>query len=250
MKIAVVGATGTVGRHVVQRAAGNGHEVVALSRSRGINVLDADALAHALTGVDVVIDVMNPPAQELAQAAAFFSEAVRTLHRVGAARNVQHLVTLSIVGIDSAPFGYFAAKLAQERAVMAGPIPSTVLRATQFHEFPAQLVSGARDGSEAPVLDLRVQTVAARTVADVLVEVAEGAPQGRAQDLAGPEKADLVALARRFVEHRGLSIRVRPDAEAVAGMPPEALIPGDKARIAGPTFEEWLSSEDAPTLSR
>ncbi len=249
MKIAVVGATGTVGRHVVQRAVAAGHDVVALSPSRGINVLDADALAHALAGVDVVIDVMNPPAKEQAQAAAFFSEAARTLQRVGAVRNVRHLVTLSIVGIDSAPFGYYAAKLAQERAVMAGPIPSTVLRATQFHEFPAQLISRTRDGSEAPVFDLRVQTVAARTVANVLVEVAEGAPQGRAQDLAGPEKADLVALARRFVEYRGIPIRVRPDAEAVAGIPPDALIPGDKARIAGPTFEEWLTSEDAATLS-
>jgi hypothetical protein len=112
-----------------------------------------------------------------------------------------HLVTLSVIGIDRTPFGYYAAKLAQER-----------------------------------------------TVAAVLVELAEGAPPGRAPDLAGPQEADLVALARRFVEYRGMSVTVHPDAEAVAGMPPRALIPDDGTRIEGPTFEEWLASDDAAAL--
>jgi hypothetical protein len=99
------------------------------------------------------------------------------------------------------------------------------------------------------VLDLRpVQTVAARTVAEALLGVAEAAPAGRAPDLAGPQQADLVALARAFVQHRGEAITVHPDAESVAGVPPGALLPGDGARIQGPAFEEWLASDDAAAL--
>ena len=152
------------------------------------------------------------------------------------------------MGSTAPSFGYYAAKLAQERAVAAGPVPSTIMRATQFHELPAQLIARTRAGAEARVFDVRVRTVAARTVARVLVELAEGAPRGRAQDLAGPEEADLVALARRFVERRRLSLEVRADAQSVPGIPPGALLPFDDARIEGPTFEEWLESEDAAAL--
>jgi hypothetical protein len=74
-------------------------------------------------------------------------------------------MTLPITGIDKTSFGYYAAKLEHERAAASGPVPSTVMRATQFHELPAQLIAITRHDSQAHVLDLRpVQIVAARTV--------------------------------------------------------------------------------------
>jgi hypothetical protein len=94
-----------------------------------------------------------------------------------------------------------------------------------------------------------VQSVAARTVAAMLLEVAEGAPRGRAPDLAGPQQADLVALARAFVEHRGAAITVAPDTANAAGIPPGALLPDDGARIQGPSFTDWLASDDAAALT-
>ncbi len=248
MRIAVAGATGMVGRYVAQSAHDAGHSVVGLSRSRGIDVRSGEGLERALDGVEVLVDVTNAPTTEEAAATAFFTEAARTLQRIGAGRGIRHIVALSIVGIDRMPFGYYAAKLAQERAVAAGPIPSTVLRATPFHEFPAQLISRTRNGSEARVFDVRVRTVAARTVARVLIELAEGTHRGRAQDLAGPQEADLIALARRFAKCRRLPINVQPDAEAAVRLPPDAFIPGDDVRIEGPTYEEWLASEDAAEL--
>jgi uncharacterized protein YbjT (DUF2867 family) len=81
------------------------------------------------------------------------------------------------MGIDKTSFGYYAAKLEHERAAASGPVPGTVLRATQLHELPAQLIAITRHDSRAHVLDLRpAQPVAARTVAEVLVELAEAAP--------------------------------------------------------------------------
>lgn len=246
MRIAVAGGTGLVGRHVVARAEEAGHEVAVLSRSRGVNLRTGEGLAAALEGVAVVIDVTNSGTTEQGPATEFFTAVAGGLQRAGAERGVGHIVTLSIVGIDKVPFGYYAAKLEQERAAASGPVPGTVLRATQFHEFPAQLIAATRRDSQAQVFDVRVQTVAARTVAEVLLEVAEGAPAGRAPDLAGPQEADLLALARAFVRHRGEAITVQPVARG--GMPPRALLPGAGARIEGPTFEEWLASEDAAAL--
>lgn len=163
---------------------------------------------------------------------------------------MRHIVTLSIVGVDKTSFGYYAAKLEHERAAASGPVPSTVMRATQLHELPAQLIRMTRQGSQAQVLDLGpVQPVAARTVAGALLELAEAAPSGRAPDLAGPREADFVALARAFVRHRGEEITVDPDSGSVAGIPPGALLPENDARIQGPTFEEWLDSDDAAALA-
>jgi len=249
MRIAVAGGTGTVGHHVVEHAQRAGHDVVVLSRSRGVDVRTGAGLADALNGADVVVDVTHPDTIEKEQATRFCPDVAGALQRTGAEQGVRNIVTLSIVGIDKTSFGYYAAKLEHERAAASGPVPSTVLRATQFHELPAQLIAITRHGSEASVLDMRpVQTVAAGTVGAVLLEAAEAAPKGRAPELAGPEQSQLVELARAFARHRGEAITVHPDADSVAGIPPGALLPEDGARIEGPTFEQWLASDDAAAL--
>jgi uncharacterized protein YbjT (DUF2867 family) len=249
MRIAVAGGTGTVGRHVVAQAREAGHEVVVLSPSAGVDARTGEGLADALKGADAVIDVTNPKTIQQGPATEFWTEVARALQRTGAEQGVAHIVTLSIVGTDKTSFGYYAAKLEHERAAASGPVPSTVMRATQLHELPAQLIALTRRDSQAHVLDMRpVQTVAARTVGEVLVEVAEAAPRGRAADLAGPQKGKLVDLARAFVERRHEAITVIPDADSVAGIPRGALLPENDARIQGPAFAEWLSSEDAAAL--
>jgi len=247
MRIAVAGGTGMVGHHVTASAQQAGHEVVVLSRSRGVDVLSGEGLAEALAGVDVVIDTANPDTVEEGPATEFFTQEATALQRAGSETGVRHIVTLSIVGIDkTSSFGYYNAKLAQERAAAAGPVPSTVMRATQFYELPGQLIGLTRQDSQAQVLDLgRCQPVAARTVGEVLVEVAEGTPAGRAPDLAGPEQANLVALGQAFVEHRHAAIELHP---IEVGIPAGAMLPESGARIQGPTFEEWLASDDAAAL--
>ena len=55
-KIAVAGATGRVGRHVVDVLKAAGHDVVAMSRSSGVDIVTRDGLADALAGVECIID--------------------------------------------------------------------------------------------------------------------------------------------------------------------------------------------------
>ena len=48
MRIAIAGATGSVGRHILDTARGRGHEVVALSRSSGQDVSTGTGLVEAV----------------------------------------------------------------------------------------------------------------------------------------------------------------------------------------------------------
>lgn len=249
MRIAIAGATGVVGSHVVSTARQRGHDPVPLGRSYGIDVATGDGLHGALAGVDVVIDVMNADSFEKGPATAFFTAAAGNLQNAAHEQGAGHIVTLSIVGIDDAPFGYYQAKLAQERAAAAGPVPSTIQRATQFHEFPAQMIAAMRDGDHATIFDVRVQTVGARVVAETLLAVAEQRPVGRAADLAGPRPANLVDLARAFAARYASGVEIVPDTGTMAGLAPDALLPAPGARLEGPTFEEWLNSEDAAALA-
>ena len=245
MRIAVAGGTGLVGHHVVQAGRDAGHDLILLTRSSGVNVFSGEGLGGALAGVDVIIDVTNADINEQAAATEFFTASTSNLGRFGAAAGVKHLVVLSIVGIDGAHTGYYAAKLVQEQAALATSVPATIVRTTQFHEFPAQMISRGRDNAVVELPDIWVQTVAACTVGRILVEVAEGPPKRREPDIGGPEEAKLVVLARRFVEQFGLGIEIAPvEARLLA----RALLPSDGARIEGPTFEEWLSGRNAAAM--
>jgi uncharacterized protein YbjT (DUF2867 family) len=247
MKLAIAGGTGVVGRHVVNAAQAQDHEVTVLSRSTGVDIVSGDGLADALAGVQTIIDVTNSGSQEERASTDFFVAAAGNLQRVGAQSGVDHIVTLSIVGIDEVPFGYYAAKLAHERVAAAGPVPATILRATQFHELPAQMIGWTAEDGVAHMPDLTVQTVAARTVADVLVELAAAPPAGRAADLGGPDVHRLIDLAEAIVERRGSEIVIEVDDPG--SIDPRALLPGAGARIEPPSFDEWLDSEDAAALA-
>ena len=177
MRIAVAGGTGTVGKYVVLAAEQAGHQVAVLSRRAGVDVRTGDGLDAALAGVDLVVDATNPATTNGAKASAFFTEVSRRLQQVGAAQEVSRLVTVSIVGIDRVPgFGYYQAKQAQEAAALDGPLPVTIVRATQFHEFPAQILGRAHLGRFGVMPRMRVQSIAARTVGEVVVEVGTAPP--------------------------------------------------------------------------
>lgn len=245
MRIAIAGATGVVGRHVVDAARERGHEAVVLARSAGVDAETGAGLAAALAGADAVVDVLNVTTLKEAPAVAFFEATTRRLLQAERAAGVGHHVLLSIVGIDRAPFGYYAGKLAQERLVEAGAVPWTILRATQFHEFARQMLTRAKAGPLQLAPRMRTQTVAARTVGERLVELVEAGPSGRAPDLAGPREEDLAALVRAVARAEGrrgpIPAIAMPGAFGRA-MRDGSLLPGPDADLAGPTFAEWLAA--------
>ena len=249
MRIAVAGGTGVVGRYVVEAAESAGFEAVVLSRSRGVDLRSDTGLAQALAGVDVIVDAANPDSVGRSKATAFFSDVTARLHAVGSAQGVTRLVTLSIVGIDGVQgFGYYRAKLAQEEAAAAGPLPATIVRATQFHEFPAQVLSRAHLGPLAAMPVMRVQPVAARSVGRCLVEVAAEPPAAPMIEFAGPQPEDMVSMARRLAVARSRRLRIVPlvlPGAAAKAMRGGMLLATSTTRLVGPSFAEWLASDDA-----
>jgi uncharacterized protein YbjT (DUF2867 family) len=205
-------------------------------------------LEEALEGVEVIVDTANAESLNQAKATTFFTGVTERLQAFGSAQGVQRLVTLSIVGIDRVSFGYYRAKLAQEKAATAGPLRTTIVRATQFHEFPAQILGRSRFGPLAAMPVMRVQSIAARSVGRCLAEAAVDPPSAQTIEVAGPEPADLVALARQLVRHRGSSLRILPIAvpgRAGRAMRGGALLASSATSLVGPSFAEWLTSDDS-----
>ncbi|GIF50807.1 uncharacterized protein YbjT (DUF2867 family) [Asanoa ferruginea] len=246
MRIAVAGATGNIGALTVARLERDGHDVVRVSRAQGVDVFTGAGLDQALTGVDAVVDVTNGPATDHAETVAWFGTATRNLlaaeHRAG----VRHHVLLSIVGVDRVEGNaHYAGKREQERLVEAGPVPWTIVPATQFHDFAAMVASWTERDGVAPIAPLLVQPIAPADVADVLAEIAVGEPQGRYTDVAGPEPQDLVDMARRTNEARGHQVKLVPTWSAIfdPAMAGPVLLPSEGARIAPTTFDEWLEGQ-------
>ena len=197
MRIGVAGGSGLVGRYVVDAAQRQGYQVVVLSRSNGIEVRSGHALESALDGVAAIVDVTNPGSGDRDRPTAFFADVAGRLQTVGADCRVGHIVTLSIVGIERAPENRERrCQAAQEQIALAGPVPATILRATQFQSSRPRCSGRASRDTAAHVPNMRVQSVAARTAANVLVELVGGPPLGNAPDLGGPEEADLASRWR------------------------------------------------------
>jgi uncharacterized protein YbjT (DUF2867 family) len=174
-RIAIAGGTGLVGRHTAAALESAGHEPVILARSVGVDLVTGEGLDARLEGVDAVIDVLNSTATDPDEMCAFFAATSRTLLAAEQRAGVGHHVLLSIVGLDRVEGNaHMMGKREQERIVSDGPIPFTILRATQFFEF-AEMVAGwtTRDGA-ATVAPLLVQPVAVADVASALTELAAG----------------------------------------------------------------------------
>lgn len=244
-QVAVAGGTGVVGRHVVDALTQAGHEVTVIARSTGVDILASEGLPTALESVSVVIDVTNSPASSRHKAVEFFDRVTTNLLAAERQVGVRHHVALSIVGIGRVDLGYYFGKRRQEERVRAGDVPWTILRATQFHEFPGQLADRVR-GPLLPVPSMTTQPVAAREAAQVLMELALAEPAGRITELAGPEVHRMPDLARRLLRARGSHRAVLPVrlpgrvGRALAG---DGLLPMDGGRRGTQTFSDWLNEE-------
>jgi uncharacterized protein YbjT (DUF2867 family) len=116
--------------------------------------------------------------------------------------------------------------------------------ATQFHDFAAMVAGWTESDGVATIPPLLVQPIAPGDVGDVLAEVAVGEPQGRYADVAGPDPQDLVDMARRTLAARGHTVKLVPTWAGLFGpeMAGPVLMPGEDARIAPTSFDDWLAT--------
>src|SRR3954453_15215728 len=187
MRIVVIGGSGRVGGKVVRRLVAQGHDPVPASPATGVDTITGQGLAGVIAGAHAVIDVSNAPVWEDDAVRDFFTTSTRNLLAAERDAGVGHHLAVSIVGADRLPdSGYLRAKVAQEAEILAGGVPYTILRATQFFEFLPQIVEAGAEGESVRGSTGLLQLVAVEDVAATVAELATGAPAGRVE-LGGPE---------------------------------------------------------------
>lgn len=208
--VVVTGGTGGLGGELVPRLLARGHTVSITSRDpgadapegvtvHGVDLKSGRGLAEAVAGADVIVHAATA---FRAKKKVEVGGAGRLLAAIGDAR--PHLIYVSIVGVDRHHYGYYRAKWAAEQAFEAGEVPLTIQRATQFHSLLHRLlslpISGLPYGST-------FQPIDTTEVADRFADLVDGPPQGRADDVGGPEVLSIDELTGQWAEVFGAKPR-------------------------------------------
>ena len=260
MRTLLTGATGTLGRELRPRLRDAGHEVRAASRAppRGgdgdddgdggtengewieLDLADGTGLEAAVEDVDVVVHAATAPR---GASEAIDVRGTERLLEAAADAGVSNFLYVSIVGVDEIPLSYYEHKLAAERAVDASAVPSTIVRATQFHEFVAELLETVARLPVWPLpTDVRVQPIAAAEAAAAIAERATLEAAGRVLPVGGPEVRTVGELARAYRDRAGRRrpvVRLPIPGAVASGFRSGAATCPDRA-VGTTSWEEWL----------
>lgn len=243
MKIAVLGATGTAGRHVIDAAQQAGHETVALTRTTGVDVHTGQGLVEGLSGSDVLIDASNPfPTAPDADLVEVFSAASTRVATAARQAGVQHLVHVSICNIDQPAFDdypYFLAKRAQEEVVRGSGVSHSIVRSAQWHEYAMNPGSVTEHADRVEVEDWLIQPIAAASLAKILAATARDRQPWR--EVAGPSSMRLPDLTTMYLEAIGDSRKVVPVPAALPELAEGILLAPEGAELHGPEVSEWAT---------
>lgn len=252
----VTGATGTLGTALRPRLTAAGHEVRAASRSPPeevegdldwveLDLSEDTGYESALENVDVVIHAATAPQGDTG---AVDVRGTKRLLEAAEEAGVENFLYPSIVGIDSIPFSYYKHKVAAETAVKESEIPATIVRATQFHSFVAEMLGYV---AKLPVWPLptkmQIQPVDADEVADIIVDHATPTASGRIDSIGGPEIHSVRNLAKAYRNARGLRrpiIRAPIPSKTVAAFRTGHATCPDY-RVGTTTWREWLAERYA-----
>jgi uncharacterized protein YbjT (DUF2867 family) len=192
----------------------SGQEVRVLSRSTSPRVPDGVAavrgdlaagwgIDEAVAGADIVAHLATGGARRVQQTDV---DGTRRLADAARRAGVTNFFYISIVGIDREPishYGYYAAKLAAERAIEASGVPHTILRATQFptliHMF---LALSDRLPAQLAFRHVRFQLLDVREAAERCVAALTPDAGGRLPDVGGPRVETMETLACAYLRHR------------------------------------------------
>jgi uncharacterized protein YbjT (DUF2867 family) len=243
MKIAVLGGTGLIGSQVVRILNAGGHEAIPHSPETGLDLLSGKGLPEALTGANVVVNLTNSPTFDDASL-AFFRQSMENLLPAASAAGVGHAVVLSIVGVDQVPgLVYYRAKVLQEDILKAGPVPYSIVRATQFFEFMSGTTTETADDKTVRLPSVLVQPMASADVAQAVADVSAGPPLQGTRNVAGPEVFHLDELGKITLaaHHDNRTVVTDETAGLFAAASGDALIAKNGAARAKTTYRDWLA---------
>jgi uncharacterized protein YbjT (DUF2867 family) len=138
------------------------------------------------------------------------------------------------------------AKVNQEKLIVAGAVPYSIVRATQFFEFIGWIADAEGKGETARVPKAPMQPIAADDVANILADVAVGAPLNATIEAAGPEALSIADFVGRFLTASGDKRTVIADPKVLysgAALDDHGLTPEGKARLGPTRFEAWMGRQ-------
>lgn len=243
-KVVVLGGTGVAGRAIVEALTGAGYDVVSASRASGVDLVSGQDLGPTFEGASAVVDASN--ATNGRKARDLLTRGTSHAVEAAAAAGVPHYVLLGIIGSDAVPLPYYELKIGQEQIVRAAPLPTTVLRATQFHPLVGAVLDATGRLRVLPARRAPLQPIDPRDVGAAVAELIASGPTGDAR-IAGPEILTLAELAEQYGAGRRVPLWI-PGAAARAlsrGALTDPTTP--RGRI---TFREWVgAAEGRPTPS-
>lgn len=228
VKIAVLGATGTLGVLLTEQLRESGYEVKPVSRTHGYDLLSPSDAVRVVEGVDTVIDCLNIDTLGRKQAVEFFTCVARNVTEAAKQAGVKSLVCVSIYGVNDPAvargYGYYEGKAAQERIYRESGLPVTVVQSTQWFELVPKIVAGCSVGPVAVLPKMRFAPISAAEVAQFIVQevvsnvhsavetkVGGGSAGGVTEAvIKGPENYDLRAVAERMLSADPAAFAKRP----------------------------------------
>lgn len=251
-KIAVLGASGNFGSTLSDKLEQQGHDVVRISRSHGVDVMSPEGLERALDGVDIVVDALHIDALGAQKSIEFFTRAARNVVQAAQANGVGRIVCLSIAGATNPEVnhrnGHYQGKAAQESFYQEADIPSTTVRSSQWFELIPLLVHRVTKG---PLSIMPSMLLAPAAMSDVVTYMADlvSEPRPARNEIVavrGPQVDSAANFARRILAAKGSIDGVQPKTIREApylgrGIANGGLIPAD-AHVTTTTIDEWLGA--------
>ena len=215
MKLGITGATGQLGRIVIEKLKErvSGEEIVALARSKqkaadlGVEVREADydraeTLTSALRGIDTLLLISG---SEVGKRAPQHKNVISAAKQAG----VKWIVYTSILRADKSTISLAAEHLATEIALKESGIPYTLLRNGWYTEnytgsIPGALAGGALAGSAG---NGKISSAARADFAEAAVTVLTASGhEGKVYELAGDDAYTLSDLAAEVSRQTGKDI--------------------------------------------
>ncbi|NUO49035.1 MAG: NAD(P)H-binding protein [Polyangiaceae bacterium] len=254
MKLAVTGASGSLGQALVRAGVAAGHDVTALVRSRKakfpsrVTVREADivsglALRDAFAGCDAIVDGFNVRStQGLVQGTRNILEAAGDV-------DVKHFVGISIIGCDKVGIPYHRSKVKQEEVIERTTMPWSLVRATPFFDLLDKMFSFSVLGMHFVPRDMLTQPVSVDEVATYLVAIAADRPMGRAPDFAGPEIMTMNEAFETWCHARGVRAGVIPIPlpGKMGRAARDGALTNPERAVGKETFSHWLGRLRQPT---
>jgi uncharacterized protein YbjT (DUF2867 family)/quercetin dioxygenase-like cupin family protein len=217
--ILVTGGTGDLGRAVVAHLLAHQHTPRVLSRQTHSNLpsgaethfgdlTTGAGLREAVAGVDAIIHCASSPQRTRATDIGGTRLLVQAAHEAGS----PHIVSVSIVGVDSSPAPYYQAKYEAEGIITQSRLPWSVVRATQFHSFALRLIQslGSDRLNVIPVPpNVRLQTIATDDVAERLVALVEQGATNQVEEMGGPQVLTLEEMVQTYLRVRDREASLR-----------------------------------------